>query len=128
MFLRFIVDELHQSSLAPAGVFVVAYRLRDEQTLPRIDHQDLLGLLRWFAENLDTPNRFTKSGRVGGSSRGICWFRPSAHEHIRKARELARLIDRYSIWVHTIKTRHPGYVVFEDEHQIVAEPFSGCRL
>jgi len=128
MFLRFIVDEVDQSSLAPAGVFVVAYRLRDARTLPGSDHQDLLEVLRWFAENLDTPNRFTKSGRASNSSCGICWFRPSAHGHIRKARELARVIDRHGIWVHTIKTRHPGYVLFEDEHQIVAEPFSGCSL
>jgi hypothetical protein len=127
MFLRFIVDEVDQSSLAPAGVFVVAYRLRDARTLPRSDHQDLLEVLRWFGENLDTPNRFTRSGRASGSSRGICWFRPSAHEHIRNARELARLIDRHGIWVHMIKTRHPGYVVFEDEHQIVAKPFTGGR-
>jgi hypothetical protein len=96
MFLRFIVDEVDQSRRVPAGVFVVAYRLRDARTPPRSDHQDLLEVLRWFGENLDTPNRFTRSGRASGSSRGICWFRPSAHEHIRNARELARLIDRHA--------------------------------
>ena len=127
MFLRFIVDEVDRSSLAPAGVFVVEYRLREAHTLPRSDHQDLLEVLRWFGENLDTPEQFTTSGRASRLSRGICWFRPSAHDHIRKARELARVIDRHGIWVNMSKTRHPGYVVFEDEYQIVAEPFSGCR-
>jgi hypothetical protein len=127
MFLRFIVDEVDRSSLAPAGVFVVAYRLSDARALPHSDHQDLACLLRWFEQNLEVPHRFARSRRAMGSRRGVCWFRPSAHEHIRNARKLARVVDRHGVWVQVIKTRHPGYVVFEDEHQVVAEPFSGLR-
>lgn len=127
MFLRFIVDEVDESSLAPAGVFVVASRLEDYRTLSSTDHHHLLDVLQWFKENLDTPTQFNRSGRPRRATRGICWFRPSAHEHIRKARELARLIDQQGIWVRMIKTGQPGYVVFEDEFQIVAEPFASVR-
>lgn len=125
MFLRFIVDEVDQSSLASAGVFVVAYRLKRERALLETDHRHLLELLNWFDENLATPTRFNRSRRAHRASRGICWFRPSAQEHIRRARELARLIDRQGLWVNMMKTGQPGFVVFEDEHQIVAEPFAG---
>jgi hypothetical protein len=72
------------------------------RTLPESDHQEILEVLRWFEENLDAPNRFTRSRRASELSRGICWFRLSAHEHIMKARALARVIDRHGIWVHAI--------------------------
>jgi hypothetical protein len=128
MFLRFIVDEVHEYSLAKAGLFVVAYRLKDARALPARDHQQLLKLLYWFHKNLDTPRRFNRSSRANRQSKGISWFRPSAHEHIRKAWKLSRLVDRHGVWVRMIKTRKPGYVVFEDENQIVAEPFCSRRF
>ena len=46
-----------------------------------------------------------------------------AKEHIQSARELASLLEQYNVRVTTVTTRRPGYVVYEDEHQLVAEPF-----
>jgi hypothetical protein len=128
MFLRFIVDEVDEDSLAHAGVFVVAYRLKDSRALPPRDHYQLLELLHWFHKNLATPRRFNRCSRANRQCKGISWFRPSAQEHIRKARELSRLIDRHGVWVRMIKTPDPGYVVFEDEYKVVAEPFCSRRF
>jgi hypothetical protein len=37
--------------------------------------------------------------------------------------EMVRILERNGIFVKKIRTDRPGYVVYEDELQIVAEPF-----
>jgi hypothetical protein len=39
------------------------------------------------------------------------------------ARELARILEAHDIAVEMITRSRPGYVVYEDEFQAVAEPF-----
>jgi hypothetical protein len=124
MFMRFIVEEVDESSLARAGVFVVAYRLKAARALPELDHHRLLELLQWFDQNLNMPTRLNRSRRHNRRSKAISWFKPTAAEHIRKARELSRIVSEHHVWVQQVTTVSPGYVVFEDAHQVVAEPFS----
>jgi hypothetical protein len=40
---------------------------------------------------------------------------------------MAALLRDYGVFVQVLKTSRPGYVVYEDELQIVAEPFSNRR-
>ena len=40
---------------------------------------------------------------------------------------MAALLEDYGIFIQVLKVSRPGYVVYEDEHQIVAEPFSNRR-
>lgn len=40
---------------------------------------------------------------------------------------MAALLGDYGVFVQVLKTSRPGYVVYEDEFQIVAEPFSNRR-
>jgi hypothetical protein len=42
-------------------------------------------------------------------------------------RELSDVLTRNGYLVSQITTDRPGYVVFEDDHQVVAEPFRGER-
>ena len=39
-------------------------------------------------------------------------------------RDFQRLLEAYGTAVKVIKTRRPGYVVYEDEFQVAAYPFS----
>lgn len=39
-------------------------------------------------------------------------------------RELAAILDENDILVDVIETERPGYLTYEDEVQVVAEPFS----
>ncbi|MDP2123062.1 MAG: hypothetical protein Q8J92_01645 [Parvibaculum sp.] len=39
-------------------------------------------------------------------------------------REISRILQEYGHFVTMIKSARPGYIVYEDEHQIVAEPFA----
>lgn len=84
-------------------------------------------LMIWFSANLELPDRFSRSnskGRYERYARGISWFKPSANVHIAKAFELASILDENGFGVDILKERRLGYVVYEDDYQIVAEPFS----
>jgi hypothetical protein len=57
----------------------------------------------------------------------VCWFKPDAGECVTRAFELARLVGRHGISTRILKTRHPGYVIYEDRYQVVAVPFRDTR-
>jgi hypothetical protein len=58
----------------------------------------------------------------------VCWFKASATEHIAKVREMACILELNGVYVRVIQTRKPGYVVYEDGYQVVAEPFAELEL
>ena len=58
----------------------------------------------------------------------MCWFKPSATQHIARIREMVCILEQHGVFVHVFKTDRPGYIVYEDEFQIVAEPFADLRL
>ncbi len=128
MFLRFVVGEIDDTSRVAAGVFVAAYELRDSSQLPEYQHEHLKELLSWFDRNLRKPARFRRSRYSRGENKGIAWFKSSARMHLAKIRELIQILEANDIQVRTVKTKRPGYIVYEDLHQIVAEPFTDLNL
>jgi hypothetical protein len=110
------------------GIFNAAYDLRDETRAP-VQHREVLdGLLSWFEANLATPRRFNRTKSKGYYRRntaGVSWLKPSALDHVAKLRALAAVLEKNGYQISEITTDRPGYVVFEDDHQVVAEPFRG---
>ncbi|MGB5216460.1 MAG: hypothetical protein WBN88_22785 [Anderseniella sp.] len=81
----------------------------------------------WFSENLDRPDRFSNSSSKGyyrRSTKGLSWFKASAKEHISKAFELKSVLEENGYAIEVLKESRLGYVVYEDDYQVVAEPFS----
>lgn len=126
MYLRFVSSEIDWESGVEAGIFTAAFRLRDGGSLPDYEYERLVALLGWFDEHLRRPARFSRSWR--GARRAICWFRPTAGRHLSKAHEMASLLRDHDVPIRMTKTARVGYVVYEDEHQVVAEPFADTRL
>jgi len=87
---------------------------------PHLADADELNELRaWFSDNLERPTSFGRDTlRLG-----ICWFKIHATSHIARIWEMVRILERNGIYVKKIKTAKPGYVIYEDEWQLVAEPF-----
>ena len=109
------------------GVFKAAYALRREGHLPGFQYSQLDGLLKWFGSNLTVPLRFNRTKSKGYSdrnARGISWLKPTANEHIKRMWELKSILDDHGQLATAIKTGRPGYIVYEDRFQIVAEPFN----
>ncbi|MEZ6030687.1 MAG: hypothetical protein R3C46_13170 [Hyphomonadaceae bacterium] len=126
MFLRFVQQRTNEDSGVREGLFRAAYALSRDSSLPFGDRVELTGLLEWFERNLTTPDRFnrtTSKGYYRRATRGIAWLKPSASEHIAQMHVLAALLDRNGYATEMIKSERPGYVVYEDDAQIIAEPF-----
>ena len=39
-------------------------------------------------------------------------------------REYQRVLEAYDIRLEMLRTERPGYIVYEDDHQVVAYPFA----
>jgi len=130
MFLRFVTGEVDGESHQALGVFQAAYRLRDAGLLSDDEEDHLEEIREWFNENLEKPTRFTsaKPPYYRKRQNGISWFKDSAHEHIRWIREMVALLKRHDVSVRMIKSSRPGYIVYEDEHQVVAVRFADSKL
>jgi len=118
-FLRFVVDRKDEDSHVEQGIFQAAALALEWQRIKGPDADKLNELRAWFSENLEKPSSF---GR-GKLSLGICWFKAGSAEHLSRIYEMVHILERAGICVKNIKTDKPGYVVYEDEWQLVAEPF-----
>jgi hypothetical protein len=130
-FVRFVLPHSHPQSGLPEGVFRVAYRLREavpEASPHRVVLDEVLG---WLDKNLATPSRFNRTKSKGyyrRKTRGISWLRETAVDHIAKMHELGRILAEYGHPVTMITEVRVGYVVYEDEYQVVAEPFAETKI
>jgi hypothetical protein len=122
VFLRFVTAEIDRDSRVAAGVFCAAYDLYYSNRLPAYEGEWLREIFDWFDLYLKKPTRFHRSARRGGTRGAVCWFRPTAREHIARAHELADILEENGVPTWRIRSPKVGYVVYEDEHQLVAEP------
>jgi hypothetical protein len=111
------------------GVFHAVGKLRDEGKLAAHEEEQHNLIREWFNQNLAKPNRFTSSKPPyhRKKSKAISWFKDSAYEHLSHMRPLVAILDNHGISVRMLRSNRVGYVVYEDEFQIVAEPFGGER-
>jgi len=126
MFIRFVCGEIDEDSHVSAGLFCAVFNLLDDPTLDDNDYAALADLMGWFGSNLKGPFEYRlKSTRR--ARRAICWFRSTAHAHLSQAWELATLLERNNVFVWMIKAARTGYILYEDEAQVLAEPFAEIR-
>lgn len=118
-FIRFVIGREDEDSRVEQGIFQAVERAIEWKTITGEDADELNRLETWFNENLEKPTSF---GR-GKLSLGICWFKMDASEHISRIWQMVQILERHVIYVKKIKTDKPGYLVYEDEWQVVAEPF-----
>ena len=124
MFLRFAAHgPLHEATRRPRGLFQVGYQVLREGPLGGDELARLQEALGWFEQRLARPARLARSQKPGAESKALSWFKPTAREHIAHARELAELLRQAEVEIVMSTTRAPGYIVYEDAHQVVAEPF-----
>ncbi len=118
-YVRFVVGHKDEDSHVEQGIFHAAAQALERQNITGPDADELNGLRAWFSESLKRPTSFGRDKlRLG-----ICWFKTGATEHISRIWEMANILERNGIYVKKIRTDRPGYVTYEDEWQLVAEPF-----
>jgi len=126
MFIRFFSGEIDEDSHLSAGLFRVAYRLIEETRLQDYEYEALHEAMLWFDENLVSPYDY-RLKPAGLADRALCWFRSSAREHLKRAWEMTAILQDCGIFVWTIKSDRPGYILYEDKVQVLAFPPDDLR-
>ncbi|WP_404308189.1 hypothetical protein [Neorhodopirellula lusitana] len=124
MFIRFVTDQLDADTDQPLGIFGAAYRLLEDDQVPDYSRTEIRTTLNWFKTNLPIPDRFARSRKPHRQDNGICWFKTRATDCMRHIRYLAQLVAEHDIIVRELLTDAPGYMIYEDDSQVVAQPFS----
>ena len=124
MYIRFVIAARGSNSLAPIGIFHAIGKLRDRGDLSPEDEARVRELTAWFNNNLERPARLRRNRKTHRKNKAISWFRDSAAEHISRIREYMSILQKHGILVRMVSTEHPGYIVYQDDYQVTAEPFS----
>lgn len=127
-FVRQVVPGwIHRESQRAIGVIAAGHALLDGRPVLDVEgRRELVRLLRWFEEHLPVPARFnrtTSKGWYRRDTRGISWLRATAQGHVAAMEALADFLVGCGHRTAEIRTSRVGYVVYEDDVQIVAEPF-----
>ena len=124
MYVRFVIAERDVESQERKGIFQACRDLRDAEQLDGGTEAWADALFAWFGAHLPQPARLAWSSRPNAPRRALSWFRVSAAEHVLRARELASLLELCGLQVDVLRTERPGYILYEDEWQVVAMPFA----
>jgi len=118
-YIRFVIGRNDEDSNVEQGIFQATARALEGQNITGSDADELNELRAWFNDNLQKPTSFGRDKlRLG-----ICWFKTGSTEHISRIWEMVQILERNGVYVKKIRTDKPGYVIYEDEWQLVAEPF-----
>lgn len=121
------MNEIDENSQRRLGIFHAIRYLRDDGKLSPQEEERMNDIMDWFAENLEKPNRLSKSASKSSANKAITWFRDTASNHISKMWEIVSVLKTYGTTVEVIKTEKPGYIVYEDDFQVAAEPFNETK-
>jgi hypothetical protein len=122
--IRFVTRTRHPPHGHRSGVVKAAYALWRANSLATQEHEELRTILDWLEEHLERPARLSVSRHPRAQSTALSWIRASAQEHLSRLRRLAALAEAGGAVIDELRTTRPGYVVYEDVHQVVAFPFA----
>lgn len=123
-YVRFVIGRKDEDSHVERGIFQAVAQALEWQNITGSDAGELNDLLTWFNKNLEKPTSFGRDKlRLG-----ICWFKTDATEYISHIWEMVHILERNGIYVKKIRTDRPGYVIYQDQWQLVAEPFSKSTM
>ena len=122
-YVRFVINDRDRDSGRRQGVFQALGELDDRKALTPGEQLTCDETYQWFRKNLRRPRRFTRSSKPHAKKVAVSWFKDTASRHVEKMRILAGILEAHGIHVQMIRTERPGYVVYEDDHQVTAEPF-----
>lgn len=124
-FIRLVRPNLIAGMSAREGFFCSASELREDPFLDAHSSDRLEDHLQWFRTNLTIPDRFSRSQAKGAvGARGLSWFKDTASEPIDRAFDLVAMLRDFGYHTEKLVTSRVGYIVYDDAHQVVAEPFS----
>jgi hypothetical protein len=129
MYIRYATDRIDSDSHRTQGIFCAAYRLKRNERAPEPVRAEIARQLEWFHTHLPVPRRWSHySLRRKRRRIAICWFKEDASEHLRRIASMAVFLREQCIEIYELKTRHAGYITYEDDYQVAAVPFRETNL
>src|SRR5262245_58591414 len=122
MFIRFVSGEVHEDSHVATGLFCAISQLGETVWVPRYELELLRELVDWFEHHLESPLKHLKSKYC--YERPVCWFKPTAREHVTRAWQIVAILERNDILIWKIKSTEPGHIYYEDDAQVFAIPYA----
>ena len=123
VFVRFVFFQLVDGHRSRLGLFQARDAAIDSPLAPDWALAQVRMTMDWFNDNLDAPTHYDSGGfRRRATQPALCWFKAEAVEHIARMFELKTALEACGIHVDVLRTRDPGRVVFEDKHQVAAQP------
>lgn len=127
VYVRFTTAIIDRHSGKRRGVFQAVADLVQDVELPEHDLDALNELRQWFGEHLAAPDRFARTSRKSAAPKAISWYKNTATEYIARMHAMCHILNEHGVATEMITSTRPGYVVFEDEHQIAAVPFAETK-
>ena len=121
VYVRFVCFRLVEGQRQRLGLFQALEEAKDCDFAPAWALQSIGETYGWFKENLAVPKHFEQT--YGGRGRpGLSWFKPIATEHIKQMHQLKLAVEECGVHVEILTTRDPGSIIWQDQHQLVADP------
>ncbi len=128
MYIRFTTTRIDTKSHVELGLFQAIISLRASGSLSNVEQRIVTETLVWFDLNLPRPKRFARSRNPRAENKAISWFKDTASDMLQRMEEFAAILREHDFQINRYTTDRPGYVVYEDDHQIAAETFRGEKL
>jgi len=123
MFVRFVIHKNDGDSGRRQGIFQAISELEYEGVLLEHEQRQYDEIYEWFRHNLKKPRSFSRSSKPHAKNVALSWFKDTAVEHLAKMHALSQILNAHGIIVEVLRTNRPGYIVYEDQLQVAAEPF-----
>jgi len=106
------------------GIFTLSYGLIENNELTNIEEKEIKNILAWFSKYLPVPDKFSKKKNDAHKNHhGLSWMKSEATEAVEYFWKLKVLLDQAGHHIEVLKVNNPGKVVYEDDLQLVAEPY-----
>lgn len=123
-FVRFVIAAQDSDSGRRQGLFQAISDLEYAGVLLPHEQESYDAAYEWFRHNLKKPKALTRSNKPHAKAVALSWFKDSAIEHIARMRQIAVILQAHGVHAEMIRSSRPGYIVYEDNFQIAAEPFN----
>jgi len=118
MYLRFQGQKPNTGTASKLGIIQLAFELRDRPDLPAYADRELRRNLAWLKMHLKSPSVL----RDDEHYRAIAWFKPEAHEPLKRIWALKAVLEEFGYAIDMIKSSDPGRIIYEDGWQVIAKP------
>jgi hypothetical protein len=122
-YVRFVIQKNDCDSGRRQGLFQALSELERHGELRPEEQRTYDETYAWFRKHLRKPSSFARSLKPHAKRVAVSWFKDTATEYIRRLRALADILHAHGVQTEMLSTDRPGYVVYEDMHQVAAEPF-----